>query len=82
MIRNGTNRACGCDRLCLTGNGDTLRRPAIASFRVLRGIALRVAQLRAHHAARLNELAEAVASARAPRSAADVIPVLFRPPAI
>ena len=45
-----------------------------------RGIALRVAQLRAHHAARLDELAEAVASAPAPRSAADVIPVLFRRP--
>ena len=45
-----------------------------------RGIALRVAQLRAHHAARLNELAEAVQRAQAPQSAADVIPVLFRRP--
>ena len=45
-----------------------------------RGISLRVAQLRAHHAARLNELAEAVVSAQAPQSAADVIPVLFRRP--
>ncbi|TMG95058.1 MAG: MBL fold metallo-hydrolase [Betaproteobacteria bacterium] len=45
-----------------------------------RGIALRVAQLRAHHAVRLNELAAAVAAAQAPQSAADVIPVLFRRP--
>jgi glyoxylase-like metal-dependent hydrolase (beta-lactamase superfamily II) len=45
-----------------------------------RGIALRVAQLRAHHAVRLNELAAAVAAAHAPQSAADVIPVLFRRP--
>ena len=43
-----------------------------------RGIAPRVAQLRAHHAARLSELADAVAAAGAPQSAADVIPVLFR----
>ncbi|HEY3181149.1 MAG TPA: MBL fold metallo-hydrolase [Casimicrobiaceae bacterium] len=45
-----------------------------------RGIALRVAQLRAHHAVRLNELSTAVAAAQAPQSAADVIPVLFRRP--
>ncbi|HYT97085.1 MAG TPA: MBL fold metallo-hydrolase [Casimicrobiaceae bacterium] len=45
-----------------------------------RGIALRVAQLRAHHALRLDELAAAVSSAQAPQSAADVIPVLFRRP--
>jgi glyoxylase-like metal-dependent hydrolase (beta-lactamase superfamily II) len=45
-----------------------------------RGIALRVAQLRAHHAVRLNELASAVSAAHAPQSAADVIPVLFRRP--
>ena len=45
-----------------------------------RGIAPRVAQLRAHHAARLDELAQAVVSANAPQSAADVIPVLFRRP--
>src|SRR5207237_7767668 len=45
-----------------------------------RGVALRVAQLRAHHAVRLNELAAAVGTAHAPQSAADVIPVLFRRP--
>jgi glyoxylase-like metal-dependent hydrolase (beta-lactamase superfamily II) len=45
-----------------------------------RGIATRVAQLRAHHEARLNELADAVAGAATPQSAADVIPVLFRRP--
>lgn len=43
-----------------------------------RGIPLRVAQLRAHHDARLAELQEAIAHAPAPLSAADVIPVLFR----
>jgi glyoxylase-like metal-dependent hydrolase (beta-lactamase superfamily II) len=45
-----------------------------------RGIPLRIAQLRAHHAARLEELAAALAEAAAPRSAADVVPVLFRRP--
>jgi glyoxylase-like metal-dependent hydrolase (beta-lactamase superfamily II) len=45
-----------------------------------RGIAPRVAQLRGHHAARLDELAEAVGSAQSPQTAADVIPVLFRRP--
>jgi glyoxylase-like metal-dependent hydrolase (beta-lactamase superfamily II) len=43
-----------------------------------RGIALRVAQLRAHHRARLDELAAAVAGARAPLAASDLVPVLFR----
>ena len=43
-----------------------------------RGIALRVAQLRAHHAARLDELVAAVAAARAPLTASDLLPVLFR----
>ncbi len=43
-----------------------------------RGIAVRVAQLRAHHDARLAELAAAVAAAAAPLSAADLVPVLFR----
>ena len=42
-----------------------------------RGIALRVAELRAHHAARLGELEQAIRQ-RGPRSAADVLPVLFR----
>jgi glyoxylase-like metal-dependent hydrolase (beta-lactamase superfamily II) len=44
------------------------------------GAAPRVTQLRAHHAARLAELAEAVRTATAPRSAADLLPVLFRRP--
>ena len=43
-----------------------------------RGIALRVAQLRAHHDARLAELEAFVAAAPAPLTAADVLPVLFR----
>ena len=43
-----------------------------------RGIAVRVAQLRAHHDARLAELAAAVAAAAAPMSAAELVPVLFR----
>jgi glyoxylase-like metal-dependent hydrolase (beta-lactamase superfamily II) len=43
-----------------------------------RGLALRVAQLQAHHADRLGELAAAVAAAKAPVSAAELVPVLFR----
>jgi len=43
-----------------------------------RGIPLRIAQLRAHHDARLAELAEAMAAAHAPVTAAQMIPVLFR----
>ncbi len=43
-----------------------------------RGIALRVAQLRAHHEARLEELVEAIEAAAAPVTAAQVLPVLFR----
>ena len=46
-----------------------------------RGIALRVAQLRAHHAARLDELVAAIAAgpaAACPRT--DLVPVLFRRP--
>jgi glyoxylase-like metal-dependent hydrolase (beta-lactamase superfamily II) len=43
-----------------------------------RGIAARVAALREHHAARLAELVEAVATAGEPLSAADLVPVLFR----
>ena len=43
-----------------------------------RGITVRVAQLRAHHVARLDELAAAVDAACAPLTAADVVPVLFR----
>jgi len=45
-----------------------------------RGIALRIAQLRAHHAARLAELETAVRDAGTPQSAVDVLPVLFRRP--
>ena len=43
-----------------------------------RRIAVRVAQLRAHHAARLAELAAAVDDSAAAVSAADVVPLLFR----
>jgi glyoxylase-like metal-dependent hydrolase (beta-lactamase superfamily II) len=43
-----------------------------------RGIAVRVAQLRAHHDARLAELTAAVDAAGAPLCAADLVPVLFR----
>ena len=43
-----------------------------------RGIPVRVAELRAHHAARLAELAAAVDDAAAAVSAADLVPLLFR----
>jgi len=43
-----------------------------------RGISMRVAQLRAHHDARLAELCEAIAASPAPVTAADMLPVLFR----
>jgi len=43
-----------------------------------RGIAVRVGQLRAHHVARLDELAGAVTSAATSLTAADLVPVLFR----
>lgn len=43
-----------------------------------RGIAARVAQLRAHHAQRLDELYDGLANADVPQSAHDVIPLLFR----
>jgi len=43
-----------------------------------RGLALRVAQLQAHHADRLAELEDAVAAAKDPVSASDLVPVLFR----
>ena len=45
-----------------------------------RGIPLRVAQLRAHHDARLAELLEAIAAAGTPVSAAQMVPILFRRP--
>jgi len=43
-----------------------------------RGIALRVGQLQAHHAARLAELDDAIRAVREPVSAAQMLPVLFR----
>jgi glyoxylase-like metal-dependent hydrolase (beta-lactamase superfamily II) len=43
-----------------------------------RGIPARVAQLRAHHEARLDELDDAVHASAAPQSAAALVPVLFR----
>ncbi len=43
-----------------------------------RGIAARVAELRAHHAARLAELEEALERAGRPMSAGEIVPVLFR----
>jgi len=78
-------------------DGDPLRRflDSLAAFDALpndtlvlpshglpfRGIPLRTAQLRAHHAARLDELVAAVAAAGGdPVSAHDLVPVLFRRP--
>jgi glyoxylase-like metal-dependent hydrolase (beta-lactamase superfamily II) len=43
-----------------------------------RGIAVRVGELEAHHAARLGELEAAVDSSDTPLCAADLVPVLFR----
>ena len=43
-----------------------------------RGIPIRVDQLRAHHAARLTELEQAVSASSASSSAAELVPVLFR----
>jgi glyoxylase-like metal-dependent hydrolase (beta-lactamase superfamily II) len=45
-----------------------------------RGIAARVAALRSHHSQRLDELHAALREASAPRSAEQVIPILFRRP--
>ena len=45
-----------------------------------RGIAARVAALRTHHAQRLGELHAALLDADAPRSAEEIIPILFRRP--
>jgi glyoxylase-like metal-dependent hydrolase (beta-lactamase superfamily II) len=78
-------------------DGDPLRRflDSLAAFEALpadtlvlpshglpfRGIPLRTAQLRAHHAARLDELVAAVSAAGGkPVSAHDLVPVLFRRP--
>ena len=43
-----------------------------------RGIARRVAELRAHHAARLDDLLAAARTAGGPVSACDLLPILFR----
>ena len=43
-----------------------------------RGLALRVAQLQAHHSERLAELDATLAAAAGPLSASDILPVLFR----
>jgi len=43
-----------------------------------RGIATRIAQLRAHHDARLAELEAALRASASPASAAELVPVLFR----
>ena len=42
------------------------------------GIVERVEALRGHHIERLSELHAALAAAQSPRSAADMVPVLFR----
>jgi glyoxylase-like metal-dependent hydrolase (beta-lactamase superfamily II) len=55
---------------------DTLVLPSHGS--PFRGIAVRVARLRTHHAERLAELHHALTAAGVPQSAQDVIPVLFR----
>jgi len=55
---------------------DTLVLPSHGT--PFRGIGARVSQLRAHHAARLDELQRFLAAAGAPQSAHDAIPVLFR----
>ena len=58
--------------------GDTLVLPSHGV--PFRGIAARVSRLREHHAARLDELQQALMAAASPQSAADVIPILFRRP--
>jgi glyoxylase-like metal-dependent hydrolase (beta-lactamase superfamily II) len=58
--------------------GDTLVLPSHGL--PFRGIAARVAELRAHHAARLAELVQALADAGRPLSAGELVPVLFRRP--
>jgi glyoxylase-like metal-dependent hydrolase (beta-lactamase superfamily II) len=54
---------------------DTLVLPAHG--RPFRGLHTRIEQLRAHHAARLEEVLEACAT---PRSALDIVPIMFRRP--
>jgi glyoxylase-like metal-dependent hydrolase (beta-lactamase superfamily II) len=58
--------------------GDTLVLPSHGL--PFRGIATRVAELRAHHAARLDELERALADAGRPMSAGELVPTLFRRP--
>lgn len=48
-----------------------------AHGRPFRGLHTRIAQLRAHHAARLEEV---LAACREPRTAAEIVPVMFRRP--
>lgn len=52
---------------------DTLVLPSHG--RPFRGLHVRIAQLREHHAARLDEVAEAC---RTPKSAAEIVPIMFR----
>jgi glyoxylase-like metal-dependent hydrolase (beta-lactamase superfamily II) len=54
---------------------DTLVLPSHG--RPFRGLHTRIAQLRAHHAARLAEVVDACAT---PRSAMDIVPIMFRRP--
>ena len=56
--------------------GDTLVLPSHG--KPFRGLSTRVAQLRAHHDARLAEVREACASA--PRTAAEIVPMMFKRP--
>jgi glyoxylase-like metal-dependent hydrolase (beta-lactamase superfamily II) len=53
---------------------DTLVLPSHG--RPFRGLVTRIAQLRAHHDARLAEVREACA--RAPQSAAEIVPMMFK----
>lgn len=55
---------------------DTLVLPSHG--RPFRGLAMRIAQLRSHHDARLVEVREACA--REPQCAADIVPIMFRRP--
>lgn len=58
--------------------GDTLVLPSHGL--PFRGVAARVAELRAHHEARLAELEEALIAVGRPASAGELVPVLFRRP--
>jgi glyoxylase-like metal-dependent hydrolase (beta-lactamase superfamily II) len=58
--------------------GDTLVLPSHGL--PFRGSAARVAELRAHHAARLGELEDALRRSEHPMSAGELVPVMFRRP--